>query len=404
MKTLYIAGVAQFGGSSRSLYEVLGPLTADDTVQPVFVAIHGTAKDYFAKLTDEIELIRGMTKFNNTMVSHYRGVRWFILLRELAYLPGTIMVLRRAARRWPDIDMIHINDTDLLLSGIIAKRIFGRPLIVHQRCVLYSNPRSRRVRLMHWLLRRHADAIVAIDETCRASLPADMSVDIVHNSFAPNYPEGWDSDPGPSKPDRPLVIGFVGNVLRSKGIIELVRAIGLARQRGVDVRLMVVGGRIRNLNGLKRAMLKAARLEQDVLPEVEHIVAEMQIEDAVTFAGHTGEISKLYSQVDVVAFPSHLDAPGRPVFEAAFFKVPSIVCVSDPKPDTVRPGETALVVAEKDPDALAEAIIACDRDRAELRRMGEAAYDLAWQNFDPAKNADLLAKIYARTLGTAAQH
>ena len=40
-------------------------------------------------------------------------------------------------------------------------------------------------------------------------------------------------------------------------------------------------------------------------------------------------IAQAYARMDVICFPSHYDAPGRPIFEAAFLKVPSIAAVRE---------------------------------------------------------------------------
>jgi glycosyltransferase involved in cell wall biosynthesis len=72
-----------------------------------------------------------------------------------------------------------------------------------------------------------------------------------------------------------------------------------------------------------------------------------------------------------VCFPSHFDAPGRPVFEAAFFGVPSIAAVTQPMGDTIVDGVTGLAVRPREPRQLAEAILslyANPERRAELGR------------------------------------
>ena len=69
--------------------------------------------------------------------------------------------------------------------------------------------------------------------------------------------------------------------------------------------------------------------------------------------------------MDVLCFPSHYDAPGRPIFEAAFFGVPSIVAVRNPRPDTLVDGETGLAIRPHDADELAEAITRLATHRAD---------------------------------------
>lgn len=105
-------------------------------------------------------------------------------------------------------------------------------------------------------------------------------------------------------------------------------------------------------------------------------------------------IKGIYDAIDVLCFPSHLDAPGRPVFEAAFSGVPSIVAAKRPHPDTLVPGETGLCVPARDALALAVAIERLYSDRSLLARMGEAARALAQKNFDIRTNAADMIMLY----------
>jgi glycosyltransferase involved in cell wall biosynthesis len=86
------------------------------------------------------------------------------------------------------------------------------------------------------------------------------------------------------------------------------------------------------------------------------------------------------------------------VFEAAFWKVPSIVAVRDPQPDTMVHRETGLCIEPGDPSAIAEAIAYFSRNPLEVARMGEAARRLALENFDSRKNAARVLEIYRRVL------
>ena len=44
------------------------------------------------------------------------------------------------------------------------------------------------------------------------------------------------------------------------------------------------------------------------------------------------------------SFPSYLNAPGRPIMEAGFFKVPSISCIDNPINDTFIDGKTGFSI------------------------------------------------------------
>jgi glycosyltransferase involved in cell wall biosynthesis len=105
--------------------------------------------------------------------------------------------------------------------------------------------------------------------------------------------------------------------------------------------------------------------------------------------------------MDVLVFPTFLDAPGRPVFEAAFFGIPSIVAVREPHADTLIDGETGIAIDRPDPRLLADAILHYATDRGEIARMGANARTLAERNFSPRANALDLLDVYRRVTDRA---
>ena len=105
----------------------------------------------------------------------------------------------------------------------------------------------------------------------------------------------------------------------------------------------------------------------------------------------------MYENIDVICFPSHLDAVGRPVFEAAFFGVPSIVAITNPRSDTFIHRETGLCIEPQNPHALADAIEYFYRHPQEIKRMGGAAQKLAAEQFRIDNTAKRVLEIYKKT-------
>src|SRR5690349_4160488 len=99
MRVLYLDSDVPMGGASRSLYEVVRPLS-EDSVEPYFVAVEGTALNFYSQIAKDMVVTRGLTKFDNTRYSYYRGLRWLIVIREIFYFPFTLIALAKARRRW----------------------------------------------------------------------------------------------------------------------------------------------------------------------------------------------------------------------------------------------------------------------------------------------------------------
>jgi glycosyltransferase involved in cell wall biosynthesis len=400
MRVLVIDGVGPFGGASRSLYEALRALPSGE-VDIRFVAANGTVVPFYNEVSTDLIAVRGLTRFDNTRYSFYRGVRWIVLLRELLHLPFTLVALLRARLRWGHVDLVHANEITELLPALMARWMFKAPLVVHVRSLQRVEPRSARCRWIARRLRRDVTAIVAIDENVRATLPPDLAVDIVHNSFTPQ------SSPTPdpilvqrlaSLRAQSLKVGFVGNLHQSKGIFDLLAAADMLRAAGRDVEFVIVGGSTGSDAGMKGWLLRRLGLAQDVQALVAEQIAANGLGSDVHLIGATSDIQRVYERIDVLCFPSHFDAPGRPVFEAAFSAVPSIAAITAPCDDTLIHGETGLAVPGEDPVRLAAAITYFAENRGEVSRMGANAKALAERNFEPRLNAEKLLAVYARAL------
>lgn len=390
--------IGAFGGASRSLSEVVAAFPAG-AVEPYFVTARGTVEPFFGAL-GPVLTARGITQFDNTRYSHYRGLRWIVALRELSYLPATFMALRRARQQWPDIDLIHVNEFTGLVPWLLARRWFGKPLIVHVRSVARNDAGSLRTRLISAMLRTKAQAVVAIDETVRESLPSDLKVSVIHNTFSPQKAARGAPPLQAPQSMRPgsFKVGFVGNLLKVKGIHELVAAAGILVERGVDVEFIIVGDDAAPSRGLKARILRLLGLEQNVKASVLAEIERLGLGDRFHLLGFTSRIAEAYRYMDVLCFPSHFDAPGRPIFEAAFAGVPAIAALRHPKSDTLIDGVTGLAVPPHNATALADAIARMAQDRASSQAMGRAAEQMAKQNFDPTKNAALLLDLYKDVL------
>lgn len=404
MRVLYIDGVGPFGGASRSLFELVRaarPLG----VQPYFLATKGTSLNFYSQIAEDLIAGRGLSRFDNTLYSHYRKVRWLILAREMYLIPFSVQMVLKAYRRWKEIDLIHVNEILEIGPAILAKKLFRVPLIVHVRSVQNDDLRSRRSRAIFDLLRRHADAVIAIDENVRASLPADIKVAVINNSFTPKSTQVDGAMIQRFQALRPssLKVGFVGNLHHSKGLYEMLEAACILKEKKVDVEMVMVGGTTMSDIGFRAKVLSKTGLAQNVRQMLEDKAAKLDISDIVHFFGPTQDIKSIYDRIDVICFASHYDAPGRPVFEAAFAGVPSITAVTKPHADTIIPDETGICIEPRNASQLADAIIHFAEQRDEVRRMGENARKLAQQNFDPERNALKLLNVYRETIDRVAR-
>jgi glycosyltransferase involved in cell wall biosynthesis len=394
LKVLYLHATASFGGSSKSLCELLQAMPAA-TVDATILCPPGTAAEQFRRAGLRVVTVRGVPKWDHTRHSFYRGVRWLLLARELSFLMPTWLALRRLRKTLGRVDVVHVNDITVLAAGAIAMRMFRAPLVVHARSLQNDDARLLRTRLQTRLLRATQAHVIAIDETVRRTLDRSLPVAVVHNGLRMDATAVTPTQDSP----RTFRVAIVGVLLRLKGVFEFVEAARLCRERAIAVEFWVVGDNVRDVRGIRGRLLQAFGFAEDVRAGLQVLIRQYNLDDRVKLLGFVADVGSIYRQIDVLCFPSQLDAAGRPVFEAGWYGVPSIVAVRDPLPDTIEDGRSGLCIPESNAAALADAIARLYADRAECRRLGQGARELAQTYFDQRRNSLQVLKIYGSACG-----
>lgn len=150
---------------------------------------------------------------------------------------------------------------------------------------------------------------------------------------------------------------FVGQIGEAKGVPEMIRAIALLARRGRDVTLTLVGA-----DGRPGAVADARALARS-----------LGVEDRVRFAGFAGGevLYEHYMSHDVFLLPSFVEGVPVTILEAGAFSMPVIASPVGAVPALVHDGVNGLLVPPGEPERLAEAIDAVERDRSRALALGE---------------------------------
>lgn len=388
LRVLYLHPAAAFGGASKSLIELFGCLQAEG-VHGTVLTPEGPVCQAFAKAGMDVRKVKGLSQFDNTRYGYYRRLRWIILLRELFLLPFSLAALLRL--RHERFDLLHVNEVTLLPLGIVAKYLLRIPMVVHVRSLQRPAGVGLRTKLVNAWLRRYADAVVPIDYTVAATLSQDLPLHIVHNGLSI---EGGVQAPSERGSTEPVRVGFLGGLIPLKGIYELVEAMRILKDRQVHIECLIAGENARVLSGLKAWVLRKLGFAHDVRADLEMLIEKYGLQEQVHLLGFVVDVRSLYPQLDILCFPSHLDAAGRPVFEAAFYSIPSVVAVVDPVPDAVLHEVTGLAIARPEPELIADALQRLVQDREFRLALGSQARKWAEENFAIETNAQLMHRVY----------
>jgi len=398
-KVLYIHPSGVFGGASQSLLILLKNLK--DSIRPVVVTQSGKFSEILNREGIEVLNTYGISQFDNTLFGYYRKARWLILIREIFYIPFTLWVILKAKIKYKHFDIIHLNEITPIITILICRVLFAAPIIVHVRSVQSENLTSFRSKLIKTILNKFCSKLIAIDETVRKSIPYESNIEVIHNSYILDD-TGCQDDAVLNQvnalPSGTLKVGMVSNFLKFKGIIEFITAAKICKDLNIKVSFLIIGGEVRSSKTLKTRLLKVLNISNDVKAECINFRSKNKLEDIIYFFKFTDKLSWFYEEIDVLCFPSYLNAVGRPVIEAAYYKKPSIVAIQNPEIDTFRPMETGIAINMQDVNSLVEAIKYFHKNPNEIQRMGNLAYELASANFSPQINAAKIESIYSKLI------
>lgn len=395
MRILFLHPAPAFGGASKSLIELFRRLHALG-VQAAVVTPDGPVCHAFADAGMDVHKVRGLSQFDNTRYGYYRRLRWIILLRELFLLPFSIAAIWRL--RHERFDLLHVNEVTLLPLGVFAKWLLRIPMVVHVRSLQRPPGAGLRTRCVNALLRRYADAVVPIDYTVAETLSPDLPLSVVHNGL--NI-DGSMQALAQRRTDEPVRVGFLGVLIPLKGVYELIEAMRILRDRKVHIECLIVGENARELSGVKALILRKLGFAHDVRADLEQLIDKYDLKGHIQLLGFVGDVRGVYPQLDILCFPSHLNAAGRPVFEAAFYSIPSVVAVTDPVADAVLHEVTGLAIPSPDPELLADALQRLAENSEFRLTLGRQARRWAEENFAIEANALLMHRVYLRVCGVS---
>lgn len=155
-------------------------------------------------------------------------------------------------------------------------------------------------------------------------------------------------------PQEVTVIGFVGRIVKEKGIPELEQAWQSLRDEYPEAHLMIIG----------------PFETRDPAPA--HAVARLQRDPRVLMPGMEWNTPPLYSAMDIVVLPSHREGFPNVPLEAAAMELPVVATRIPGCVDAVEEGVTGLLVPPQEPAALANAIRRYLDDPELRRRHGRA--------------------------------
>jgi glycosyltransferase involved in cell wall biosynthesis len=183
-------------------------------------------------------------------------------------------------------------------------------------------------------------------------------------------------------PGNRFTIGWVGRMTAVKRTEDVLEALALLRDRGVEATLCLVG------DGPDRAQL-------------EQLAHELGIARDTLFLGYQEDVAPLYAAFDALVLPSGNEGTPVSVIEALAAGRPVVATRVGGIPDVVRDGEDGFLVDPGATDELAERLARLAADGELRERLGRAGRDRVLPRYAVARLVDDIDRLYRSLLAAA---
>jgi glycosyltransferase involved in cell wall biosynthesis len=348
----------------QSLYRRLPDQYAVDVVCPADTKVLQTSFDDFTAADIRVHAVRYLPKTWRTLAQQAGGV---VLSVKRAPWRAFLLPALLGARFWRcltragEADLIHANWTVCGVMAGVVGRLRRKPVITTLRgSDVARAEHSWLDRVILGLAVRTSATVICVSEAmaerARRQFPhraADIhaclnGVDEAFFRIARSSPSG-----------NVLRVLAVGNLIRLKGFDVLIEAVARAQCRD-QARVCIVG------DGVEAEALHA-------------LAAARGVAACFEFAGRlpVADMPGRFADADVLVLSSYSEGRPNVVVEALASGLPVIATDLEGVRGMVVDGDTGWLIPAGNADRLAAALDQANADRAELRRRGERARELA---------------------------
>jgi glycosyltransferase involved in cell wall biosynthesis len=281
------------------------------------------------------------------------------------------------------IDLIHANEAHAVSAAWLSGATRKIPFVISRR-VGYPIGSSRIARARY----NAADRILAnsqwvAEQAVNSGAPSDKMRVVYEGTEIPARFNATQREMARKRwglaRDTP-VLGCVGKFLEDKGQEWLIRALPEIRKDFPGAKLLLAGdGPLRH--------------------ELGKLAAEMNLQDAVIFAGFVKDVETVYAVLDVFLLPSFFEALNNSLLAAMAYEIPSIAFRCGALPEIVEDGRSGLLVSGPEVGEIAAATKKILGDPEFAKKLGAAGRERVEQHFSAERMVERTVQIYGELLG-----
>ncbi len=326
--------------------------------------LHSEKQHSFPSVSEKLKSIKFTGKYNPDLMTEIHN----------------FSVVAEHIAKQTDFDIIHAHDWLTFPAGILAKKISGKPLVIHVHATDFdrsggnANPDVFKIEKAGM---DEADGIITVSNHTREIVQKKYTIDpnkiiTVHNGV-----EAFDYNKTPQKNSfrKNKVVTFLGRITVQKGPQYFVEVAQKILSRMNNVTFVMAGS-------------------GDMLKQMVELVDQLKIADHFYFPGFLkgDKVRQMFYQSDVFIMPSVSEPFGICPLEAMFCDVPVIISKQSGVSEVI---EHAIKVDYWDTDAMADGVYSI-LNRPVLRNMLVNNGNLEVQKICWKNSASKIISVYER--------
>jgi len=319
-------------------------------------------------------------------------------------------------------DLVHANSLAMSrVQGQISSHL-EIPITGHLRDIIkLSKAAIEDLNLNHQLIAvSHATRTFHVQQGLQ-----DQRVTVVHNGIDCNAVptrsnKGWLAEELFNSPtDETVTPGPIGAELSGRETIpaaerarskenvpfpqvRFIACIGqIGLRKGLDILAEAASSIVRQVPAAHFLLVgeRTSQKEESILFEksIRQRFDDEGISSHVHWLGHREDVERILLKVDLLVHPANQEPFGRVLLEASAAGLPIVATDVGGTSEIVINGQTGILVAPRDPQALANAVVSLLSDPSTARKMGDAARQRTSREFAIGTSASTLADVWSRT-------
>jgi len=383
-KIIVLNNSAKFGGPQKSIIQNINILK--EKFEFVIITPKGSSLKNFLNNKIKCIISPDLPQFENTLFNFYFGLKWLIIFRELIRFFNFLIFLieNKKLNELQQIDVVHSNEITLIPAIYLVRKILKPKKIISHCRYLQNDNKTFISKTLKKIYYKNLDELIFIDKIVAKTIDTKLTKNIIYNSFVK------ENILKAKKSKNKFIIGVAGNMSDVKGTNFIIETFQELKKKNISNIYLYLLGEIpaNNFVSMIGDIIGIKKNYRNYLNKIQNL-------ENIFFLGYRNEIEYFYQNINLLCFPTQINAVGRTIIEASQFKIPCLITTSSKIKDLdIANDQNSFFFKSKNKKKFANKLIEISKDKLQCKLFGEKIQKHIRKKCNIKKNSNKLRDIY----------